>query len=185
MDAALARMAPQQFISQLVERLGAPGVCGIAIFAMCGAFALGTLRSEIAELGRLQAQRAVLMARHSAQAAANDLSPEQRLARFYAGLPRRAEIETVAESIFAIAKSFGITLRQGNYRYAVEPGTRLGRYEISYIAQTEYYRVRLMLRELQRLIPALALQDIAFQRQQVAVPAPEVTLKFSLYVRKD
>ena len=177
-------LAAQRAVARALETLGAPGVTGLGILAFCAAFYVGTLKPGIAGLESLEQQKSKLESARSAQRAAGAMTPEQQLASFYSGLPKSSEIETVAQSVFALGKSFGVTLRQGSYRYVKEDGAKLGRYEITYLAQTEYYRIRLMLREMQRSMPALALEDIAFQRQQAAVPAPEVTLKFSLYVRQ-
>ena len=179
-----AAIGAPRALDAVLGALGVPGIAALGLLAFCAAYYFGTVQPEMDELARLEQQVSRLETSRSASGDAT-LTLDQQLAEFYAGLPKASEIEQAAQGIFDKGKQFGFTLRQGSYRYVREEGARFGRYEITYLAQTEYYRVRLMLRELLQEMPALALEDISVQRQQAASPAPEVTLKIALYVRQE
>ncbi len=179
-----AAIGAPRALNSVLGALGVPGVAALGLLAFCAAFYFGTVQPEIAELSRLEQHKSTLETTRTAGGEAA-LPLDQQLAGFYSGLPKASEIEQVAQGIFDKGKYFGFTLRQGSYRYVPEQGSRFGRYEITYLTQTEYYRVRLMLRELLQEMPALALEDISVQRQQAASPAAEVTLKVALYVRQE
>jgi hypothetical protein len=180
MDAAT--LAAGRGVSRALESIGAAGVVGIALLVFCATFYLGTLRPSAENLTRLEQHRAKLEA-VAAPTRGEGSTLREQLDVFYDRLPKASGTEAAAEQIFTVARKFGVALRQGSYRYVNEPAGVVGRYEITYTAVSEYYRIRLMLRELHAEMPSLALEDIAFQRPQSSVPAPEVTLKFSLYVR--
>lgn len=178
-------LAPVRTAAPWLEGLGARGVVGLALIAFSAAYYFGSLAPAAAELDRLEQWRAKLEAARPSTERAAPATPEQQLAEFYASLPNADGIEPVAERIYDIGKHLGVTLKQGSYRFVREDGARLGRYEINYLAQTEYFRARLMLRELMKEMPALALDAIGMQRQLAASPVAEMTLKVSLYVRQE
>ena len=175
-------LSAERSAARALDALGPAGTVGLGVSAFCAVFYFGTLEPALGELHGLEQHRAKLEAA-APERRSDAISVAQKLGLFYERLPRASESERVAEQIFSIGNKFGVALRQGSYRYVKEQGAPLGRYEITYTAIAEYYRVRLMLRELQKEMPALALDDIAFQRQQASAPAPEVTLKVSLYAR--
>jgi hypothetical protein len=171
-------------LNAVLGALGVPGVAALGLIAFCAAFYFGTVRPEMAELSKLEQRKSKLETTRAASGGAV-LTLDQQLAEFYSRLPKASDVEQVAQAIFDKGRKFGFTLRQGSYRYVPEQGSRFGRYEITYLSQTEYYRVRLMLRELMQEMPALALEDISVQRQQAAATVSEVTLKVALYVRQE
>jgi hypothetical protein len=179
-----AAIGAPRALNGVLGALGVPGVAALGVLAFCAAFYFGTVGPEMAELSRLEQHGSKLETARPAGGGAA-LTLDQQLAEFYSGLPKASEIEPVAQRIYDKGRQFGFTLRQGSYRYVREDGARFGRYEITYLAQTEYYRVRLMLREILQEMPALALEDISVQRQQAAAPAAEVTLKVALYVKQE
>ncbi|MCC6474826.1 MAG: hypothetical protein IT514_13915 [Burkholderiales bacterium] len=181
MSASASRIA-----AGVLEPLGAPGVIAIALLAFCAAFHWGTNIPAQEELSRLAALRAKLeQMRSSAARPERAQNPEKELERFYAKLPARAQVERAAERIYGVGLRHGVTLRQGTYRYTPEKGTRLARYEATYVAQTEYHRTRLMVRDLLKEMPSLSLDEISMQRQQPSATSAELALKVSLYVRGD
>lgn len=179
-----AAIGAPRALDAVLGALGVPGVAALGLLAFCAAFYFGTVQPGMDQLSRLEEQTSKLETTRSA-GGGTALTLEQQLAEFYSGLPKASEIEQVAQGIFDKGKQFGFTLRQGSYRYVREEGSRFGRYEITYLTQTEYYRVRLMLRELLQEMPSLALEDISVQRHLAASAAPEVTLKVALYVRQE
>lgn len=165
------------------ERLGLPGVLGIALLAFAAALQFGTIGPASERKEALERQQAGLERAH-VRSGEPVRTPEEELSAFYAMLPEQAAIPGFSERVYALGMALGVPLRQGSYRYVVDEGAGYARYEVTYQTQAAYYRVRLFLRDLMREMPALALDDIAFQRQQANAPAAETTLKLVLFVRR-
>lgn len=168
---------------QALERLGRTGVVGIALVVFSASFWAGTLGPAAENLANLQALADRLAAGRSAKFESTQ-TPQGELAAFYAMLPGEEATAAVAGRMFDVARSLGIALRQGSYRLAPEADARFARYEVTYQTQAAYYRVRLLIRDLLREMPSLALEDISFERQQPNASNAEITMKFTLYVRR-
>jgi hypothetical protein len=110
---------------------------------------------------------------------------EERLQEFYELLASEKTIGDLLDTIDATARRNGVLLRQGNYRLAWDAGSRAGRYEVTYTAQTPYFRARIFLHEVLHELPMLALDEVAFQRQQVTTGATDLTARFSLLVKRE
>jgi len=174
------------FIVRSVETLGPAGAAGVGLAVFCAAFYFGTIRPGEERLARLRLESARLeqVQTERARAGQGAESVEERLQGFYELLASESEIGDVLDTIDATARRNGIVLRQGNYRFAWDPGSRAGRYEVTYTAQTSYYRARIFLHEVLHELPMLALDEIGFQRQQVTSGATELTARFSLLVKR-
>lgn len=176
-------------LARWVEALGLAGTVGIGLAVCCAAFYFGTirpgeqrlaeLRLEKARLERIQAQR--IREGRGAEGG----SVEERLQGFYNLLASEQSVGELLESIDATARRNGVLLRQGNYRFSWEAGSRAGRYEVIYTGQTPYYRARVFLHEVLHELPMLALDEVSFQRQQTTAGATELTARFSMLVRRD
>ncbi|MBI3042918.1 MAG: hypothetical protein HYY78_08850 [Betaproteobacteria bacterium] len=176
-------------LSRWAEALGVAGTAGIGLAVFCAAFYLGTirpgeqrladLRVEKTRLDRIQAQRA------REGGAAGGGTVEERLQGFYNLLANEQLIGELLETIDATARRNGVVLRQGSYRFSWEPGSRSGRYEITYAGQTPYHQARIFLHEVLRDLPMLALDEVSFQRQQATAGATELTARFSILVRRE
>ena len=172
-----------------VEALGPVGTVGIGLIVFCVAFYFGTIRPgeqrfanlglEQARLERIQAQRA----REGGDAEGG--SVEERLQGFYNLLASEELIGKLLKTIDATARRNGVLLRQGSYRFNWEAGARSGRYEVTYTGQTPYHQARIFLHEVLRDLPMLSLDEVGFQRQQTTSGTTELTVRFSLLVRRD
>ena len=182
--AALTR-SPTEIARATLDAMGVPGITAIALLAFCAAFQMGTNVPAQEELSRLAELRTKLGANRPALKLDLDLTPDRELEKFYGTLPKPDQIDRAAERIYSIGLRQGVTLRQGTYRYLPEKGARLARYEATYVAQTEYYRMRFMVRDLLKEMPNLSLDDVSMQRQQPSAAGAELTLKVSLYVSED
>ncbi len=172
-----------------MEALGPAGTVGIGLAVFCAAFYFGTirpgeqrlaeLRVEQARLERIQAQRA------REGRGGEGGSVEERLQGFYDQLASAQLIGEWLETIDATARRNGVVLRQGNYRFIWEAGSRSGRYEVTYTGQTPYHQARIFLHEVLRDLPMLSLDEVSFQRQQTTSGMTELTARFSMLVRRD
>jgi hypothetical protein len=177
------------WLASRAEAFGIAGILGLGLLAFCAAFYAGTIRpaeSRLAELRREMARLEQLDARRMREDAGPDGSSlEERLQDFYGLLAAEQAIGEIIEAIDATARRYGVVLRQGSYRFSREEGARAGRYEVTYTAQTPYFRARIFLHEVLRDLPMLALDEVSFQRQQPASGTPEMSARFSILVRRD
>ena len=174
-------------IARSVETLGLVGAAGIGLAVFCAAFYLGTIRpgeERLAKL-RLESVRLERLQVERTRSGKGTESVEERLQEFYGLLASENEIGDLLDTIDATARRNGIVLRQGNYRFGWDPGSRAGRYEVTYTAQAPYYRARIFLHEVLHELPMLALDEIGFQRQQVTSGATDLTARFSLLVKRE
>lgn len=104
------------------------------------------------------------------------------LARFYAALGPRAAADEQVRTLFALAASNGLVLRQGEYRTAYDRNARATAYQVDLPVQGSYGAVwRFALGALQAM-PFAALDDIRFRRNAIGDPAVEARVRLTLYL---
>ena len=180
MNAALSRWA---------EALGMAGITGIG-FAVCAiALFVGTLLPAEKRLAELRKEKARLESVRAEQvrsgSVGGDVAVAERLREFYRILAREESIGELLETVDALGREHGVVLRQGSYHFSAEGGSRFGRYEVTYTAQSAYFQARLFLRDVLRELPMISLDGVSFQRQQTTAGATELSARFSLLVRRE
>lgn len=180
MNAALARW---------IETLGVAGITGIG-FAVCAvALYAGTLlpaQKRLADLRKEQARIERVRAEQvRSGSVGGHVAVEERLQNFYRILAREESIGELLETVDAIGRGHGVVLRQGSYRFSAEAGSRFGRYQVTYTAQSPYFQARLFLRDVLRELPMISLDGVSFQRQQTTAGATELSANFSVLVRRE
>jgi len=132
------------------------------------------LRGEVA---RLRAATASL-----AQDAGIVHDPQADLAAFYSAMVRPAQIPDLLRRLHRAAADQHLLVEQAEYRPVADPNGRLTRYQILVPAKGTYPEVRRFLAQAKRDVPALALDGVAFQRQQIGDELLEAQIKFTLFV---
>jgi hypothetical protein len=130
-----------------------------------------------AETARLRAATAGV-----AQEAAAVHDPQADLAAFYSAMARPAQIPDLLRRLHRAAADQGLLIEQAEYRPVPDPDGRLTRYQILLPARGTYPEVRRFLAQAKRDVPALALDGVAFQRQQIGDEMLEAQIKFTLFV---
>jgi hypothetical protein len=176
-------------LSRWIETLGVPGITGIG-FAVCAvALYAGSILPAEKRLADLQREKARIERVRSEQvrsgSVGGDVAVEARLQNFYKGLAREDSIGETLEKVDAIGRGHGVVLRQGSYRFSAEAGSRFGRYQVSYTAQSPYFQARLFLRDVLRELPMVSLDSVNFQRQQTTTGATELSAQFSVLVQRE
>jgi hypothetical protein len=176
-------------LSRWAEALGVAGIIGIG-FAVCAvALYVGTLlpvEKHLVELGKEKARLELVRAGQVRNGSVGgDVAVAERLRDFYRILAREESIGELLETVDAIGREHGVVLRQGSYRFSAEAGSRFGRYEVTYTAQSAYFQARLFLRDVLRELPMISLDGVSFQRQQTTAGATELSARFSMLVRRE
>jgi hypothetical protein len=130
-----------------------------------------------AEVARLRASTA-----HVAQGSTVVRDPVADLGAFYSALAQPAQVPDLLRRLHRAAAGQGLAVEQAEYRPLPDPNGKLTRYQILLPAKGTYPQVRRFLAQAGRTLPALALDGVAFQRQQVGDEMLEAQVKFTLFV---
>jgi multidrug efflux pump subunit AcrA (membrane-fusion protein) len=132
-----------------------------------------------------RAQDAATAAQAEAQAAqAAQAAPERdNLAAFYGTLGERRYAERQVRTLFALAEKSGLTLRQGEYKSALDRNGRVATYQVNLPVKGSYAAIWQFAMAALRAIPFAALDDISFRREAIGDTAVEARLRLTLYLR--
>lgn len=156
----------------------------LGLVAFNVAFYFSTVAPVAGQAAELRAEVARLRtatATHPEEAAAVR-DPAADLDAFYGALARPAQIPDLLRRLHRSAAEQGLVVEQGEYRPVPDPDGRLVRYQILLPAKGTYPQVRRFLAQASRTLPALALEGVAFQRQQIGEEMLEAQIKFTLFV---
>lgn len=166
-----------------VVRMEWPGVVGIGILVISSAFYFSTISPEQARLNR---------AHHNAEQHEQDSdshnssthSPEAQLALFYQKFPAEGNASLWMGKLMALASSRGINLNDGEYKATRDKVGKLVRFQMTLPVNGKYTQIRKFLSDLQDTLPVVALENVQFERQKVADPNVEATIKLVLYLEQ-
>ncbi|MBT3067992.1 hypothetical protein [Rhodoferax sp. U11-2br] len=163
-------------------RHGWLAVLGLALFI--GALGLQFLGVEQmhTRLAELRAEAAA-QRQQDAQRPDPDDTARQRRAAFDDSLPGSAGALDAIEVVHRIALANGVKLATGEYRLVRDGGTKVQRYQITLPARASYPQLRAWLAEVMNAVPAMALNDIGFQREEVGSESVQANVRFSLFLR--
>jgi Tfp pilus assembly protein PilO len=173
-----------QRLRREVDRLGTPGVVGIALIVFAAAFYVSTMRPAERGLVELRAEARDLerQLRMSGSLAGREATPSEQLATFYAFFPDSATTPELLKRINAAAESKGIVLESGEYRMQRTEGTRLGRYEITLPVKGSYAQIRGFVAAVLAAVPAAVLEDVNLRRENVGSARLEARVRFTVYL---
>jgi len=170
-----------------LRRMGWPGVLAIGILAMCPAFYFSAIRPEQARLDTARHSAATLHERFAlASKSLNGpvLSPEDQLAEFYRKFPVEGCSPQWLEKLVALAASRGLSLNDGEYKATRSKVGKLTRYQMTLPVNGEYPQIRKFLTDLPGALPAVALENVQFERQKIGDPNVEAKIKLVLYLEQ-
>jgi hypothetical protein len=168
-------------------RIEWPGMLAIGILAICSAFYVLTIYPEQARLDRAH-QSVELFNENRLQGSKlqNGLipSPEAQLALFYQKFPAEGDASLWIGKLVALAASRGINLNDGEYKATRDKVGKLVRFQMTLPVNGTYLQIRKFLSDLQGTLPVIALENVQFERQKVADPKVEATIKLVLYLEQ-
>ncbi len=148
------------------------------------AFYFSAVAPAVSQTSNLRAEVAQLRVT-AAQVAGKAVAPSDPVAdlgAFYSALARPAQVPDLLRRLHRAAADQGLLVEQGEYRPLPDPDGRLVRYQILLPAKGTYPEVRRFLAQASRALPALALDGVAFQRQQIGDEMLEAQIKLTLFV---
>lgn len=184
MDRAASKVALWR-IRRTALVLGWQGGAAIALAAFAAAYFESTIAPLQARVEGMRAQVTALERRSTARAVAPQTSrgPEQQLRDFHGQLASSAQAPELLRQLHTLAQSAALQLERGEYRPVAEGPSGLLAYQITLPVRGAYRQVRRFLNQAMEEMPGLALDSIAFQREN-AGSVLEARLHFTLFLRK-
>jgi Tfp pilus assembly protein PilO len=176
---------PRLTLHEFVMRLGWPGVGGGLLLLASVVYTLaGVLPASedvvLAQKRVTQAEGALAQIRSGKHAVPQ--TAQERSESFYAALPSQADVTQWIERIYAAAEAEKLSLAQGEYAQADIASTRMARYRIVLPLHGNYGQIRRFIAAAVAAVPALALEDLSMQRQNVGEAEVEARVQLSLYL---
>lgn len=172
-------------LKQFTEQLGMPGMTGLGLLALAGAFILLTLQPLERETSFMHSRLDADHTKSAMQTRTLNLGTRQReLADFFASLPAEQDVTDVLGSIYASAKATGVEFKQAEYKPEAQNNPRI-EYGIIIPAQGEYQRIRLFVASILANNPAVALDQINFQRERVNDATVKSEIRLTLFLRPE
>lgn len=172
---------------EFIRRLGWPGACGAALLAVTAAYALFGLRPAIDERDRVAGHAARAEARLARLQSGSEPLPGasgRLLANFHQALPPQFDATDSIDRIYAAAVAEGLSLSRGEYALQIDPETRLARYQILLPVRGTYLQLRRFLGASLAAVPALALDEVEFERKEIAEKELEARVRMTLYLTR-
>lgn len=173
-------------LSEMLQKLGRPGVVGIALLAFSLSLAVSTLLPAWQELDRLRANAAAAQANQrtaAARASLPDDSPAAQLRAFYAIFPLQTDAPESLSRMFAAAEESKLQLSRGEYAIVTDRQTGLVLYRMTLPVRGGYTQIREFVAAALKAVPALALDELTFERPNISETQVQARVRLTLYLR--
>ena len=170
------------YIQRVVERLGVPGVVGIALLAMSGALYLNAIVPMTEE--RAELVSAVAQARQMTRAnnnASSDNGVAGQLQAFHAFFPAYANATKDQRAIYALLRKEGVGLRHAEYKQFSDTELQLVRHEWTLPVSGSYVNVRGFLADLLTELPNVSVDHLSLSRDGRAGSDIKCDIRMTLY----
>jgi len=177
---------PRFALSGTLQALGRAGVIGIALLVTSLGLVVSTLLPSWQELTQLRVKLAAAQESRRAAAARAPLpddSPAGQLRAFYAFFPLHGDASESLSHLFAAAKASGLQLSRGEYALQTDRQTGLVAYRVTLPVRGGYTQIREFVAASLKAVPALALDELTFERPRISEAQVQARVRFTLYLR--
>jgi hypothetical protein len=164
------------------DQHGWPALAGIALIALALAGQYFGVDQTIEQIVVLREKQSTLRQRQASLPNPDEAARVQAAA-FYAGLPDGSDARDAVALIHRSAAEHGVKLATGEYRLVREGSARALRYQITLPARASYVQIRAWHADMMNALPALALDEISFRRDDTGIATVEARLRLSLFMR--
>jgi hypothetical protein len=172
-----------QKLNRFLTLIGWPGGIGLALLggALVMSFALERpLRGENVLLANEIVTIEPQTQKTSPAASADEL--RKQLEAFIATLPEHDEINDQLNPLHELAALHHLSIKSSEYRSAQNGNTdAIRQLRINIKTEGEYTDLRNLLREIQRELPALSIEQLTLTRQKIADTKLDITVEFILF----
>jgi Tfp pilus assembly protein PilO len=173
----------RQQLRQLREQLGWQGISGFVLLILASIFHFLALQPVEQEVEYMHNQLDAARVKVDAQSRSFDSGDRQNeLDVFFSSLPAEQNVTDILASIFVVAEESGVELKQGEYHLDEQNKPRL-EYGLSFPVQGGYANIRHFVFRILADHPAIALNQINFQRDRVNDSALKAEIRLTLFLR--
>lgn len=166
-----------QAINHRLAILGMPGILGFGIIVACLAFYDAAIRPLQHQLQ--QRQQLLDMQRVSVKTA-----PRADWRALQASLPPQAQADELAATIYRIAESAQINLREAEYKEENLDKAHMAARHLNFSVSGDYFQVRQFLSSVLGEIPTLALDAVSFQKSRKTDGLLDVKIALTLHLAR-
>ncbi len=173
----------RKIFAQARQQLGWQGMSGIVLLLIAGTFlnvSLNPLERDTALMrSRIEAARAKPSGGMKALGSGDR---QQELAAFFDSLPEEKDVTDTLASVYAVAEKAGVELKQVEYRLDEKSAPRI-EYTMSFPVRGEYSRIRAFLASVLAHNPAMALDQVSFQRDKIGDATLNANVRLTLFLK--
>ncbi|OFZ65844.1 MAG: hypothetical protein A2V79_01400 [Betaproteobacteria bacterium RBG_16_56_24] len=175
----------KQLIIQFRAQLGWQGMTGIALLVLAGAFQVLALKPLEQQVTFMSSHLAAARAKTSKQGINLNLGDrQQELGAFFDSLPVEKDVTDILASIYTIAEASGVGLTQAEYHPDSNAQPRV-EYGMAFPVRGEYANIRYFVLRVLADHPAIALDQLRFQRDKISNPMLKAEIRFTLFLRRE
>lgn len=174
-------------VLESLQRLGLPGMAGIALIAFALIHALFVLRPAGEDRARMQERAELAEARMERVRSGGESLPEppgQQLESFHQALTAQPEATQAIDRIYEAAARHSLSLARGEYALMIDADTGMARYQILLPVRGSYPQLRRFLGDALDAVPALGLEEIELQRKQISEAQLEGRIRMTLFLSR-
>lgn len=173
----------RQHLRQLKEQLGWQGMSGIALLVLTGALHVLALQPLEQETAFMHSRLDAAHSKGNAQSRTFDSGDRQKeLGMFFDSLPAEQDVTDILASISEVAEASKVELKQAEYRLDEKNKQRL-EYGLFFPVQGGYANIRQFVFRVLADHPAMALDQINFQRDKVNDSILRAEVRLTLFMR--
>jgi len=164
------------------EQLGWQGMAGIVLLALAGAFLMLALKPLEKETEFMHSQLDSARSKKAIQSRTFSLGDRQKeLGAFFDSLPAEQDVTDILASIYSVAETSGLEFKQAEYHLNDQDKPKV-EYEIVFPVEGEYAKIRLFASRVLADHPAIALDQINFQRDRINTPILKAEIRLTLFL---
>ncbi|MDZ5436468.1 GspMb/PilO family protein [Pseudomonas fluorescens] len=178
---------PRLIVHEYLQRLGVPGLAGLALLVVALTWGLAGLLPDWQSLQTISQQTREAheyLAKVEDGTVAPPVVPQRQLDDFRSKLPSQPQATVAIDKIYALAAQERITLARGEYSLGIDPKTHLARYQILLPVRGSYPQLRRFLHALLGQLPAVVVEDVEFQRKKIADTDLNGRIRMTLYLSR-
>lgn len=172
----------RQLFGEFREQLGWQGMAGIVLLALAGAFLMLALKPLEKETVFMRSHLDVARSKTAMQSRTFSLGDRQKeLGVFFDSLPAEQDVTDILASIYSVAEANGLEFKQAEYRLNDKDRPRV-EYGIVFPVEGEYAKIRFLVSRVLADHPAIALDQIKFQRDRINNPILKAEIRLTLFL---
>jgi len=165
-----------------LQEAGRQGWLGIALMFGAAIVAAVVLLPDISEIRRLEQE--ILELQSQPFSSERTHAPASPLLAFYQSLPHESHAGQEIARIFDIAETNDIHLQRAEYTWLRDREIGMSRYQVQLPLHGRYMDIRLFMIDLLNQMPAVAINDLAFRREDAGNAEIGATLRLTIYLRR-